>query len=144
MIVRGGDAGSLRPLTMVQGPYGDVVPWPSGDVYVSWYPVSRTHFGDAPAGRPKADADVARRTLQQIALLIPGLTESRVVDHGASYIVAEGETDIEDRGSGLHSRIPDAITESHGWWSLSSGKLTTAPLASERCAALMTDTPVGL
>ncbi len=144
VVVRGGDAGALRPLTLVQGPYGDVVPWPNGDIYVSWYPVSRTHFGDSPVGRPRADAEVAGRTRDHIVTLVPGLDASVVVDHGACYIVAQGKTDIGDRHSGLHSRNQDAITESQGWWSLSAGKLTTAPLASERCAALITDTPVGL
>lgn len=144
VVVRGGDTGELRPLTLVQGPYGDIVPWPNGDIYVSWYPVSRTHFGDSPAGRPKADIEVARRTRKKMSVLIPALADSAIVDHGACYIVAQGKTDIADRRSGLHSRNQNAITESQGWWSLSSGKLTTAPLASERCAALMTDTPVGI
>ncbi len=144
VVVRGGDPGDLMPLTLVQGPYGDIVPWPGGDVYVSWYPVSRTHFGKDPAAELRADAEVARRTTEELGKLFPDLSRFEVVDHGPCYIMARGDTDIGDPQSGLHSRTPDAITEKGGWWSLSGGKLTSAPLASERCAALMTDTEVEL
>ncbi len=144
VVARGGDAGALMPLTLVQGPYGDLVPWPGGDVYVSWYPVSRTHFGKEPAVDLRADIEVAERTKEELGLLFPGLKRFDVVDHGPCYIMARGDTDIGDPDSGLHARTTDAITEKGGWWSLSSGKLTSAPLASERCAALMTDTAVEL
>ncbi len=143
VIVRGGDASGLRPLTLVQGPYGDLVPWPGGDVYISWYPVARTHFGRVPADDLSPDPGVASATLQQMIRLVPGLAGFSVFDHGPCHIVAAGTSDIEDPSSGLHSRSGAGVVGSEGWWSPDSSKLTTAPLAAERCAALITDTPAG-
>jgi glycine/D-amino acid oxidase-like deaminating enzyme len=143
VIVRGGDASGLRPLTMVQGPYGDLVPWPGGDTYISWYPVARTHFGDQPANSLASDPAVAAATLEQMARLVPGLAGFSVSDHGPGHIVAAGTSDIDDPSSGLHSRSHAGVAGSDGWWSPNSSKLTTAPLASERCAALVTDTSAG-
>lgn len=143
VIVRGGDASGMRPLTLVQGPYGDLVPWPGGDVYISWYPIARTHFGYAPADDLRRDPAVASATLEQMIRLVPGLAGFSVFDHGPCHIVAAGASDIEDPSSGLHSRSRTGIAGSGGWWSPRSSKLTTAPLAAERCAALITDTPAG-
>lgn len=138
VIVRGGGSSALTPLTLVQGPYGDLVPWPGGDVYISWYPVARTYFGDRPANDLSPDPAVAEATLAEMTRLVPGLAGFRVVGHGPCHIVAAGSSDIEDPSSGLHSRSRTGVAGSDGWWSPSSGKLTTAPLASERCAAEIT------
>ena len=138
VMVRGPGASAFRPLTLVQGPYGDLVPWPGGDVYISWYPVGRTHFGDSPADELLPDPGVASSTLSEMSRLVPGLGRFRVIDHAPSHIVAAGTSDIEDPSSGLHFRSRTGVTGSDGWWSPDSGKLTTAPLASERCAALIT------
>ena len=141
VVIRGEGAGALTPLTLVQGPYGDVVPWPNGDVYISWYPVSRTWFGDTPVEDAMPDPQVAAATLAQMERVVPALKGFRVVDHAPCHIVAPAESDIDDLASGLHSRFSPGIAGEAGWWSLAPGKLTTAPLASERCAALVTDTP---
>ena len=63
-----------------------------------------------------------------------------VVDHGAAWIVGEGEADIDETSSGLHARRAAEIDRQGGWWSLNGGKLTTAPLASELCVAELTGT----
>lgn len=146
VLVAGGDTESLEPVTLVQGPYGDVVPRQSGDVYVSWYPVGRTWFGDRPDPEMSPSPEVAEATLEGVAELFPALADFAVADHGPCHIVATVDTssDIADPGSGLHARLPAGIGDTEGWWSLSGGKLTTAPLASERCAALITGTGVAL
>ena len=141
VVIRGERSGHLTPLTIVQGPFGDVVPWPGGDVYVNWYPVTRTWFGDRPVEDPLPDPGVADATLRKMTEIVPALEGSEVVNHGPCHIVAAAQSDIEDVESGLHSRLSPGISGDAGWLSLSPGKLTTAPLASERCAALMTDTP---
>jgi glycine/D-amino acid oxidase-like deaminating enzyme len=144
VIARAGGEHALQPLTLVQGPYGDVVPWPNGDVYVSWYPVSRTWFGDAPKPDFRPDAAVAEASLDELKKLVPGLQGFTVSGYGACHIVAAAESDIDDAGSGLHSRSMEQPVGVDGWWSLSGGKLTTAPLASERCAAAITGTEIQL
>jgi len=144
VLVSGGAGERLYPTTMVQGPYGDIVPWPNGEVYISWYPVSRTYFGSVPEEKPHTDPAVAAATLAELSDRIPGLRGYRVLDHGPAHIVAPARSDIDDRESGLHSRTIPGFGGADGWWSLSAGKLTSAPLASERCAAQITETPAGL
>ena len=144
VVVRGEAEEALVPTTMVQGPYGDIVPWPNGDVYISWYPVSRTYFGLEPEAGIHVDEAVAAATLAEIGDRIPGIRGYRVVETGPGHIVASATSDIDDLSSGLHSRRFAGAGGADGWWSLSAGKLTTAPLASERCAALITDSPARL
>jgi glycine/D-amino acid oxidase-like deaminating enzyme len=128
----------LRPITMVQGAYGDLVPWRGGEVYISWYPASRTFIGSAPEASDEPDAAVAEATLGHLRGLVPALDRYEVVDHGPGWILAPDPaheaSDISAYDSPLHDRSRmDAVTED-GWWSLRSYKLTTAPLAADRCA----------
>jgi glycine/D-amino acid oxidase-like deaminating enzyme len=140
VLVSGIDPNDLVPLTFVQGPFGDVVPWPNGDVYISWYPVTRTYFGSRPETDPAHDPTVGAGTLTALSEMIPGLEGASVVRCAPCHIVAEARTDIEDETSGLHRRRRAGIEGVDGWWSLSGGKLTNAPLASERCAMAITET----
>ena len=141
VLVRGGES-NLSPVTLVQGPFGDVVPWPNGDVYISWYPDARTHFGNRPAERAEADREVAGRVHRRSAGLFPAVGEHELAGFGPCYILARGSTDINDPGSGLHKRAEASFVEADGWWSIRSSKLTTAPLAGERCAAAITGSEV--
>lgn len=143
VVVRGEGTGQIKAATLVQGPFGDVVPWPGGEIFINWYPVARTHFGDQPLERLEPDSGVAARVHEAIRELFPAFGDSRVVRYAPCYILAEGHTDINDPGSRLHSRIGAEIVGRDGWWSLRSTKLTTAPLAGERCAAAITGIGTG-
>jgi glycine/D-amino acid oxidase-like deaminating enzyme len=140
VLARGEAKRDLSPVTLVQGPYGDLVPWPNGDVYVSWYPVARTFIGDVPSADVGPDREIAEATLEGLAEIIPALEGLEVVDFGGAWIVGEGEADIDAANSGLHSRKAAEVDRQAGWWSVNGGKLTTAPLASELCVAELTGT----
>lgn len=142
VMIRGGDAGSIGTVTMAQGPFGDVVPWPSGEIYINWYPAARTHFGDQPLDRLESDKEVAVAVHEAIGRLFPALAGFTLESYGPCYILAEGQTDISDPESRLHARKGAVFVESGGWWSIRSSKLTTAPLAGERCAAAITGSEV--
>lgn len=144
VVVDGAGGEGIPPVTMVQGPFGDVVPWPAQDTYISWYPEARTHFGNRPEDGLDPDRSVARRVHAEIGRLFPDLRGCTVSDFGPCHILAEGRTDIDDPASGLHSRIGAAHTGTDGWWSIRSTKLTTAPLAAERCAAEIAGTGIRL
>jgi glycine/D-amino acid oxidase-like deaminating enzyme len=138
--VRGEGDGSIGTATLAQGPFGDILPWPGGEVYINWYPTARTHFGDRPAEELEADPGVAEAVREVIGKLFPALQDFEVESFAPCYILAEGQTDISDPGSRLHSRKGAVFVERDGWWSIRSSKLTTAPLAGERCAASVTGT----
>lgn len=136
----------LPSTTFVLGPFGDVVAWPDGAVYVSWYlaglvaSTRRTDPSDWMAMRAGVDArGVAAATIAGLARLCPGLPgmleglESEV-DGGAIY--ALGETDIDDPRSRLHERFAvGPVTLRPGYHSVDTGKFTLAPLFAEEVAA---------
>ena len=76
--------------------------------------------------------------------MFPALRGSTLAGFRPCYILAEGVTDINDPASGLHVRSGAGFVESDGWWSVRSSKMTTAPLAGERCAAAITGTEIVL
>ena len=133
-------------VTMVLGPYGDVVIRPDGTAYLSWYPLGLrgwTHELAPPASWAAPCrgelADEERRTvadgvLGAIDAWYPGIgaSEPLLVDAGA--IVAYGRTDVDDAASGLHDRSRVGVTSSDGYHSVDPGKLTTAPLFAKLAA----------
>jgi hypothetical protein len=133
-------------VTMVLGPYGDVVIRPDGTAYLSWYPLGLrgwTHdlapppSWTAPCRGELSDAErrsVAGDLLTAIDAWYPGIGASQplVVDAGA--IVAYGRTDVDDMASGLHDRSRIGVTSSDGYHSIDPGKLTTAPLFAKLAA----------
>lgn len=128
----------LVPVTMVQGPFGDVVPWRDGTVYISWYPTARTYFGSQPPlppANPHADAHrVATQSLQALERLFPALEGSEILSSRPGLIVAEGKSDVDDPASSLHIREEVGVEHYDGWWTVNPAKLTTAPLVGQRTA----------
>ena len=128
----------LRPVTMVQGPYGDIVPWNDGSVYISWYPTGRTYFSSSPpdmsAEDPVQAGRVARDSLDVLAEMFPGLAHARVLSSLPGVIMARGETDVDNRASRLHERYNIGPRSWGNWWTIDTGKLTTAPLFAEQCS----------
>jgi glycine/D-amino acid oxidase-like deaminating enzyme len=129
---------SLPPITMVQGPYGDIVPRQNNHVYLSWYPECRTYFGTLPPrddwDTPEISHEVAQRSLMKLRDLFPDLASSEIVSSMAGVIMAEGSSDIDDPRSTLHYRKDYGVTHHDGWWSIDTGKYTAAPLLAERTA----------
>jgi len=129
----------LTPATLVQGAYGDLVPWQGGEAYISWYPAGRTFIGSAPDASDDPDPAVAQATLRHLKTLFPALGQYELADHAPGWILAPDHahelSDISSHDSPLHDRSRmDAVTED-GWWSLRNYKLTTAPIASDSFAA---------
>ncbi len=138
VIVRPSRPADIAPVTMVQGPFGDVVPRPDGAVYVSWYPTARTYLGSEPpddVGEPDVEAElVARRSLDALTPMFPDLDGAEIVSSSPGLIVAKGRSDVDDPASGLHSRDEFGAEHHDGWWTVNPAKLTTAPLVGSQTA----------
>ena len=127
-------------VTMVQGPYGDVVVRADGTAYFSWYPLGLkgwTHDLAPPASwaapcRGDADPDTAAAfaegCLRAIDRWYPGAARSTPLAVDAGVIVAYGRSDVDDPKSGLHDRTRVGVHAVDGYCSVDPGKLTTAPL----------------
>ena len=139
---------NLPSFTFVLGPFGDIVTWPSGRVYLSWYPAClRGWCSDlevpedwqVPCGGEPESAvvqEVAADTLSELSRITPGLSAITVETVDAGIITAWGATDVDDPESTLHQRHEVGPWVEDGWISVDTGKLTMAPLFAERAAAL--------
>jgi len=132
--------------TFVLGPFGEVVTYGDGIIYLTWYPECLLAISTA-ATPPEWDtypADPLRsriitgtfRALSEIVVSLRNLDSERlpeaIVKGGA--IVAWGKTDIYDPASELHRRFEIGVTSEGRFHSVDPGKLTMAPHFAEICA----------
>ena len=132
---------NLKPVTMVQGPFGDVVPYKDGSIYLSWYPECRTYFEQLPPPHELSDTKslnaIASRTLEQMSAMYSDLVGAKIISCSPGIIVAEGTRDVDDPKSELHRRATSGVHGGNGWWSVDTGKLTLAPLHGDTTARLV-------
>ncbi|MGE0232735.1 MAG: FAD-dependent oxidoreductase [Flavobacteriaceae bacterium] len=131
--------------TLVLGPFGDVVVYASGEVYMSWYPAGLATASEElvvpyrPTRPAVSEADrLVRGTVEGLCDIVPGLRAMKAADGAyavrGGQIIAWGQTDIDDPGSGLHARSMIGVSAQGRYFSLDPGKLTTAPFFARRCA----------
>jgi glycine/D-amino acid oxidase-like deaminating enzyme len=128
--------------TFALGPFGDVVWWSDGSVYLSWYPVCMTDVStdlepprtwlppatETPSARHR---DLAAATVAALAQRIPALQGLRIDSVTAGVVVAWGDSDIDQPDSALHHRHAIGVHDHDGYLSVDTGKLTTAPLFAQ-------------
>lgn len=135
---------NLPALTFVLGPYGDIVTYPGGQTYLSYYPECMRGWSDALEvppewqaacdGQPdvKEAADVVQKVLAKLDFAVPGIGHSTVEQVDAGAIFTWGSSDIDDPHSELHLRFDTGVFSHDGYFSIDTGKMTCAPLfASE-------------
>lgn len=126
--------------TMVLGRYGDVVVRANGSAYLSWYPaclkgwshaLSPPDDWDAPCrgmAEPEMAAAIGAEIVREVSVWYPSMAASRLLTVDAGAIVAYGQSDVDDPGSGLHGRTQVCVSGDQAYLSVDPGKLTTAPL----------------
>lgn len=138
------DAPSLPSVTVVLGPFGDLVAYGGGSYYMSWYPACMTaHSGTLapPACWGTAPDDIylsniARKSFIAMETIVPQLRNVRPQEIAvkAGVIVAWGSTDIDDRASELHRRHEIGVHSYDRYHSIDPGKFTMAPCFARVCA----------
>jgi hypothetical protein len=132
-------------LTCMLGPYGDIVNYGPGGLFLSWYPagmVSMTSDLMPPRGwdaMPRSERlGVFRRSLEAWLALCPRLGglvyDDSAIDPVSGMIVARGDTDIDDFGSRLHRRDEAGVRSVAGYHSVDTGKYTLVPLVALEAA----------
>lgn len=130
---------SIPSVTLIHGPFGDVVNYNGRSLYVSWYPsfkLAETSGLDGNSLYAALDTidkqRLAREGIRALTRYIPGLQrtleEAPHFDVGGGTIFSWGSTGIDDPGSGLHQRWRIGPTRHGPYISLDTGKYTTAPL----------------
>lgn len=138
----------LRAHTFALGPFGDVVTYRDAPTYISWYPACMRGWSNAL--QPPAEwADFCRQeqqlvqhpwvqqALTELDELIPGIGQFRIEHLSAGVIFSWGETDIDQSDSQLHERAQIGVDAHDGYFSINTGKLTTAPLFAQRLQQLV-------
>ncbi len=126
------------------GPFGDVKNYNGRDFYVSWYPVGLVaETSDLELSVPEqlAAADEAAFTARVRAALepiMPGLgpvldDAESVVVHGG-FVFARGAGSLSDPRSGLHRRDRYGVQRHGAYFSVDTGKYSTAPWSARELA----------
>ena len=133
-------AASLPSTTVVLGPFGDVVTYPNGSLYLSWYPAGMRGSSSelSPPAWPlvldrRASLEMQDGILDGLRGIVPSIARltKDTIEHcqvHAGIIFAWGHTDITDPSSRLHQRCaigPQSLGRYH---TVDTGKLTMAPL----------------
>ena len=132
--------------TFVLGPFGEVVTYGDGLVYLTWYPTCLQAISTA-LTPPNWDtyppeplrSRIIKGTFRALAEIVISLramnaeTLPEVTVKGGA-IVAWGKTDIYDPTSELHRRFEIGVTSEGRYHSVDPGKLTMAPYFAEICA----------
>jgi hypothetical protein len=129
--------------TVVSGPFGEVVTYPDGSVYLTWYPVCLVGLSRevAPPSWPTYPDEPLRTQLiagtvsamAGFVLALRGLETGSLTDVTVrgGVIVAWGATDIYDVRSELHCRFDIGVSTHGRYHSVDPGKLTMAPYFAE-------------
>ena len=122
------------------GPFGDIVRYADGSLYLSWYPACLKAISaelHPPILPVVPDAPTSRRifedTWKELSTVCPALgpqppfDECRMVVRGG-VIVAWGQSDIDEADSELHARGDVGTFSENGYHSVNTGKYTLAPM----------------
>lgn len=136
----------LHSATVVHGPFGGVVCYGNGAIYVNWYPACLCAISAelAPPDLPIEAAEPVRsriisETFRVLGRLMPALSDFEADFHARASVIggvifAIGSSDIDDPSSGLHHRDQIGIVSSGSYHSVDPGKLTLVPYFAEMCA----------
>lgn len=124
------------------GPFGDVKNYTGRDFYVSWYPAGLIADSEAvdpaPPARPACTSDFIAAVRAGLAGVLP--RAARILDAAESlrveggFVFAQGRGSIGDPGSSLHRRDRFGVLRQGRYFSVDTGKYSTAPWMAQRLA----------
>lgn len=126
------------------GPFGDIKNYNGRDFYLSWYPAGL--LSESTALLPEQPASLNTLDKQRIAgaiekglmSIIPGVNEvfeyaeDMLVEGG--FVFAMGQGSIADRNSSLHRRDRFGVRRNGSYFSVDTGKYSTAPAQAKALA----------
>jgi hypothetical protein len=135
---------SLPSMTIVLGPYGDVVRYPHAKTYISWYPACMRGWTDRVSVPQEWEAHcaglvesseasrIAKDALAGFEQVVTGMDQTDIDVVDAGVIFSWGKTDIDDPASELHERFHVGVHCYDGYFSIDTGKFTCAPMFAEQ------------
>lgn len=130
----------IPSLIITHGPFGDIVNYPyDNTIYLTWYPACLAYIGQDVTLPAQWDAAcngqhdqtvierIYKETLDALSVYVPQLASLELKDILAGTIMGHGKTDISDRDSGLHRRHGIGVESDNDYFSIFTGKFTSAP-----------------
>jgi hypothetical protein len=126
------------------GPFGDIKNYNNRDFYLSWYPTglridSQTAMPPpTPLLTSDQEASVVNEMLEQLCAQVPGVadvvaaTETRLLRGGWVFAAAQGV--LSDPNASLHQRASFGVTQLGSYYSIDTGKYSTAPWLADNLA----------
>jgi hypothetical protein len=136
----------LNSATVVLGPFGDIVNYGNGALYLSWYPAGMTEWSNAlcPPERPlmlegAAAAAMTQNIVRGLAGVVPEIENIEIRDTSVNggWIFSFGQTDIDDPESELHERHDVGVRRYGRYLTIDPGKLTLVPMFAERAVDVL-------
>ena len=134
-----------RSAVVAVGPFGDIKNYNERDFYLSWYPTGLVAEGHSMILRPPTplSADDERRFVHEVgsslAKLMPStaniLDAAEDVKVRGGFVFAQGQGSIGDPKSTLHRRDRFGVRRRGNYYSIDTGKYSTAPWIAANLAA---------
>ena len=137
---------SIPSTTLVLGPFGDLVRYSNGDLYLSWYPtcMNALSSGLHPPRCPRQPTarrshEIFEQTFEALRHICPVLGQiasaaARSAKVQGGTIVAWGATEIDDVNSELHARSQVGCSSEGRYHSIDTGKYSLAPMFASEVA----------
>ncbi|MEL6649071.1 MAG: hypothetical protein AAFQ05_15555, partial [Pseudomonadota bacterium] len=141
----------MPSLTMVLGPFGDIVNFGDRGFYLSWYPRGMTFMTASEGVDPNwhqidrqerlANFRSSQEVWQELCPMLRKLDfVEDDIDPTSGLIYALGDTDIDDHDSKLHTRHEVGVSSVDGYHTVNTGKFTLFPLMAMTVVERVTKT----
>lgn len=140
----------IPSLIVTHGPFGDVVNFPGEkSIYLSWYPSCMTWFDNAATlpdtweaacngAHPQGQVEqIFLETCTSLSHFVPQLRGAELIRACAGVIMGHGKRDIDDASSELHHRHGIGVEAKGDYYSIFTGKFTSAPANSRELMQLL-------
>jgi glycine/D-amino acid oxidase-like deaminating enzyme len=129
----------LPSAVIATGPFGDMKNYNGRDLYLSWYPAGLMADLAAPEDgvQPHANEAIIEATLTSLAHFFPDLRDALAgaqIGVKGGWIVAPGGGSLADPASALHRRDRFGVSRRGCYFSVDTGKYSTAPWLARRIA----------
>jgi len=142
--VRTADSVDIPSSVIATGPFGDIKNYNGRDFYLSWYPKGLIAEGSAitPPELPSLDTaatnEITKSIFDNLELLLPRVSQVRKhaeqMTLAGGWVFAVGQGSLADPKATLHSRRDFGIRRNGTYYSVDTGKYSTAPWLARELA----------
>jgi glycine/D-amino acid oxidase-like deaminating enzyme len=140
LFIKTGRRVCLPSMILATGPFGDVKNYDGYHFYLSWYPAGLVASGeeiepptDPPVPPPE---DMIARTAAGLTRYLPQVSEimdaATNIQVAGGWVFALGRGSLADRAASLHRRDRFGIRHRGAYYSVNTGKYSTAPWLASR------------